>query len=212
MGQQQQRQRQRQGPGATPQRSQLQRPPQPPTDQYLQGRDRPRTGQRRQRRQRRIARQGRGSQSQPKQRPPGQQHLRQPPAQGRHQGGVQASGIKGSHQGYPGGHQQSPHPTTETPHHQTQRQAQGGRHPDPIQRMQPQQPAVADQDGGGAPQAGSHQRRAAMRRTGHRPEQGQRRPQQPGPAHRRQGHPSQDSTGDGGQSPETAVISHGAAA
>ena len=92
-----------------------------------------------------IAGEGGTPQPNPEEGAAGEQHLRQPPQAG---GGNRRGGSRGpspAHQGQPALHQQAPRQAAGSHEHQTERQAEGSRHPDPVEGMEPEQPAVAHQ-------------------------------------------------------------------
>ena len=164
----------RRAPGGGPLRHPGGQPaPEPPGQQQLQGGQASGTAELRQPSQGSISWQHSATDTDPKQGPLGQQHLRQAPDRCCQNSGAQALGAEPLHQQAPSPHQHSSHYTQQQPQHQTQGQAQRQRHAHPVERVEPQQPAMADQH------------RCAP------PKEGRSRPQRP---QRHQGQPKQRRT------------------
>ena len=129
-----------------------QQAPQAPAHQHLQRRHQTGAAQGGNPGQGRVAGEGGTAQPDPEEGAASEQHLRQPPETGGGNRRGRLRRIPPAHEAQPALHQQPPRQAAGTPQRQTERQAQGSRHPDPVEGMEPEQPAVADQHRRGPPE------------------------------------------------------------
>ena len=134
-------------PGAPARSGRDKHPPQPPAEQQLHRRQPARPDHHGQSCQGPVPRQGCRAEAEPKQGTPGQGHFHQAPEGGTHQGRGQTLGPQPTDQGAPTGHQHASEQAASAPKGQAKGQAQRPRHTHPIEGMEPEQPAMADQHG-----------------------------------------------------------------
>ena len=127
-------------------------PPQQPTGQQLQRRQQRRSPKPGQTRQPAITRQRRHTQTNPKQRAFRQQQLHQRPQPSRSEGRAQSRRASALHQGTPHPHQQRRGAAADQPQRHHQRGTEQSWHPQPIEGMESQQPAMAHQNSSRSPQ------------------------------------------------------------